>query len=219
MPAAIDRRHFLVGCAAALLARVTSQAWAQQRRFRVAFANQNEEAGIRLDGLGFTGIDVRRSFELATRTMPVEVIYYDNAGDGEKALANADDAIERKVELFISYNADLEANAEIGHRLRTARIRTLAVNYPVPGAPLYTADNLAAGGIAGQALGEFARQNWSSQSVVAVIVGDLGDVRPLMADRIQGIVEGLQRELPDVTPHGWIPVGIRSVSKHCLENS
>ena len=200
VPAAIDRRHFLVGCAAALLARVTSQAWAQQRRFRVAFANQNEEAGIRLDGLGFTGIDVRRSFELATRTMPVEMIYYDNAGDGEKALANADDAIERKVELFISYNADLEANAEIGHRLRTARIRTLAVNYPVPGAPLYTADNLAAGGIAGQALGEFGRQNWSGQSVVAVIVGDLGDVRPLMADRIQGIVEGLQRELPDVTP-------------------
>jgi len=200
VPAAIDRRHLLVGCAAALLARATSEAWAQQRRFRVAFANQNEEAGIRLDGLGFTGIDVRRSFELATRTMPVEVIYYDNAGDGEKALANADDAIERKVELFISYNADLEANAEIGHRLRTARIRTLAVNYPVPGAPLYTADNLAAGGIAGQALGEFARQNWSGQSVVAVIVGDLGDTRPLMADRIQGIVEGLQRELPDVTP-------------------
>jgi ABC-type sugar transport system substrate-binding protein len=200
VPAAIDRRHLLVGCAAALLARATSEAWAQQRRFRVAFANQNEEAGIRLDGLGFTGIDVRRSFELATRTMPVEVIYYDNAGDGEKALANADDAIERKVELFISYNADLEANAEIGHRLRTARIRTLAVNYPVPGAPLYTADNLAAGGIAGQALGEFGRQNWSGQSVVAVIVGDLGDVRPLMADRIQGIVEGLQRELPDVTP-------------------
>ena len=200
VPAAIDRRHLLVGCAAALLARATSEAWAQQRRFRVAFANQNEEAGIRLDGLGFTGMDVRRSFELATRNMPVEMIYYDNAGDGEKALANADDAIERKVELFISYNADLEANAEIGHRLRTARIRTLAVNYPVPGAPLYTADNLAAGGIAGQALGEFARQNWSSQSVVAVIVGDLGDVRPLMADRIQGIVEGLQRELPDVTP-------------------
>jgi ABC-type sugar transport system substrate-binding protein len=100
-PAAVDRRHFLVGCAAALLARATSDAWAQERRFRIAFANQNEEPGIRLDGLGFTGVDVRRSFELAARTMPVDMIYYDNAGDGEKALANADDAIERKVELFI----------------------------------------------------------------------------------------------------------------------
>jgi ribose transport system substrate-binding protein len=155
---------------------------------------------MRLDGLGFTGMDVRRSFELAARTMPVEMIYYDNAGEGEKALANAVDAIERKIELFIGYNPDLEVNAEIGRRLRGAGIRALAVNYPIPGAPLYTADNLAAGSIAGRALGDFARQNWSGQSVVAVIVGDLSDIRPSITDRIQGVVEGLQRELPDVTP-------------------
>jgi ABC-type sugar transport system substrate-binding protein len=197
---AVGRRHFLVGCAATLLGRATSDAWAQARPFRIAFANQNEEPGIRLDGLGFTGVDVHRSFELAARTVPVEMIYYDNAGEGEKALANADDAIERKVELFIGYNPDLDANAEIGRKLRAAGIPALAVNYPIPGAHLYTADNLAAGGIAGRTLGDFARQNWSGQSVVAVIVGDVGDVWPAMADRIQGVVEGLQRELPEVTP-------------------
>src|SRR5262249_26524143 len=197
---ALARRRLLVGGAVALVAAATSGAWAQGRPFRIAFANQNEDPGIRLDGLGFTGIDVRRSFELAARTMPVEVIYYYNAGEGEKALANAYDAIERKVELFIGYNPDLDANAEIGRKLRAAGIRALVVNYPIPGAPLYTADNLAAGGIAGRTLGDFARQNWSGQSVVAVIVGDVGDVRPVMADRIQGVVEGLQRELPEVTP-------------------
>jgi hypothetical protein len=37
--------------------------------------------------------------------MPVEMIYYDNAGDDERALANADDAIDRNVELFIEYNS------------------------------------------------------------------------------------------------------------------
>jgi ribose transport system substrate-binding protein len=199
-PAALDRRRLLLGGAIALIAAATGGAEAQERRFRIAFANQNEEPSIRLDGLGFTGMDVRRSFELAARTMPVEMIYYDNASESEKALANADDAIDRKIDLFIGYNADVEANAEIGRRLRAAGIRALAVNYPIPGAPLYTADNLAAGGIAGHALGDFARENWSGQSVVAVIVGDLGDIRPPMTDRIQGVVEGLQRELPDVTP-------------------
>jgi ribose transport system substrate-binding protein len=199
-PEALARRRLLIGGAIALLGGARSDAWAQGRRFRIAFANQNEDPGIRLDGLGFTGMDVRRSFELAARTMPVEMIYYDNAGEGEKALANADDAIEHKVELFIGYNPDLEANAEIGRRLRAAGVRALAVNYPIPGAPLYTADNLAAGDIAGHVLGDFARQNWSGQSVVAVIVGDLGDVRPAITDRIRGVVEGLQRELPDVTP-------------------
>jgi ribose transport system substrate-binding protein len=190
----------LLGGAIALLDAATSGVGAQGRRFRIAFANQNEEPSIRLDGLGFTGMDVRRSFELAARTMPVEMIYYDNAGEGEKALANADDAIQRKIELFIGYNLDLEANAEIGRKLRAAGIRALAVNYPIPGAPLYTADNLTAGSIAGHALGDFARQNWSGQGVDAMIVGDLGDIRPTMTDRIQGVIEGLQRELPDVTP-------------------
>ena len=198
-PAALGRRHLLLGCTAGLLGVATRSAWPQARRFRIAFANQNEEPGLRLDGLGFTGADVRRSFELASRTMPVEMLYLDNAGDGEKALSNADEAIARKVDLFIEYNADVEANAEIGRKLKAAGVRTLAVNYPVPAAPLYTADNLAAGDIAGRALGDFARRSWSGQSVVAVIVGDLGDVRPAMADRVQGIVAALQRELPDIS--------------------
>ena len=47
-----------------------------------------------------------------------------------------------KIELFIGYNPDLETNAEIGRKLRAAGVRALAVNYPIPGAPLYTADNL-----------------------------------------------------------------------------
>jgi ribose transport system substrate-binding protein len=177
-----------------------SVASSQPRRFRVAFANQDEAPGVRLDGLGFTGAEVRRSFELASRTLPMELIYYDNAGEGEKALANAADAIRRKVDLFIAYGADAEANAEIGRRMKAAGVPVLAVNYPVPGAPLYTADNLAAGHVAGKTLAEHARQNYSDQTVTAVIVGDLGDVRTAIADRIQGITEGLRQEVPDLSP-------------------
>jgi len=195
-PAAVGRRRFLVGAAAAVLAG--GPARAQTQRFRIAFANQTEDLAVRLDGLGFTGFDVRRSFEFAARTLPVDMVYYDNAGDGDKALANADDAIATKVDLFIEYSADTDANIAIGQKLHEAGIRTIAINYAVPGAPLYTADNLAAGTIAGSALGDFARQNWPDQSVVAVIAGDLGDVRPAMADRVQGVLEGLRQHLPNV---------------------
>jgi ribose transport system substrate-binding protein len=126
------------------------------------------------------------------------LIYYDNAGDGEKAIANADDAIGRKVNLLIEYNDDIEANAEIGRRMQAAGIPVLALNYPVPGAPLYTADNLAAGRIAGKTLGEFARENWADQTVVAVIAGDLSSPAPYLADRVRGVTEALRQELPDV---------------------
>jgi len=80
----MKRRHFLW----ATLAIISSAraARAEPRRFRVAFANLNEEPGARIDGLGFTGAEVRRSFELASRALPLDIIYYDNGGDAEKAL-------------------------------------------------------------------------------------------------------------------------------------
>jgi ribose transport system substrate-binding protein len=196
----LGRRQLLFAVGAVVAGISSRAALPQQRRFSIAFANQNEEPGVRLDGLGFSGADVRRGFDLAARTLPVDLIHYDNAGDGEKALANADDAIARKAELFIAYGADAEANAEIGRKMKAAGIPVLAVNYPVPGAPLYTADNLAAGHLAGKALGEHARQNHSGQAIVAVVVGDLSDVRTVIADRVQGIIDGLQQDFPELVP-------------------
>jgi ribose transport system substrate-binding protein len=192
------RRHFLL----ATLAVISSKrvASAEPRRFRVAFANLNEEPGARVDGLGFTGAEIRRSFELASRSLPLDMIYYDNGGDGDKALGNARDAVSSKVDLLIEYNSDAKANAEIGRLLKSAGIPVLAVNHPVSGAPLYTADNIGAGRIAGQALGKFAKENWSDQTLVAAILGDVSDPGVAVTARIQGVTEGLRQELPDLSP-------------------
>jgi len=195
----MKRRHFLL----AALAMVTSArraAGAEPKRFRVAFANLNEEPGARIDGLGFTGADIRRSFELAARGLPIDMTYYDNGGDAERAIANAKEAIASKVDLLIELNSDAGANAEIARELKTAGIPLLAVIYSIPGAPLYAPDNLAAGRIAGQALGKFAHENWSDQPLVAAILGDVTDSGASVTARIQGITQGLRQELPDVSP-------------------
>jgi ABC-type sugar transport system substrate-binding protein len=127
------------------------------------------------------------------------MIYYDNAGDPEAALANASDAIGRKIDLLIEYNSDAEANAEIARKLKAAAIPVLALNYPVPGAPLYTADNTLAGQIAGKALGDFANKTWADQTVVAAIAGDLADPATYLPQRVQGIIDGLHNSIPDIT--------------------
>jgi ABC-type sugar transport system substrate-binding protein len=194
----MKRRHFLLAMlAVASSARAAS---GEARRFRVAFANLNETPGTSIEGLGFSGAEIRRSFELAARSLPLDMIYYDNGGDAAKALANAADAVSRKVDLLIEYNSDAEANAEIGRQLKAADIPVLALNHRVPDAPLYTADPLAAGRIAGQTLGQFARENWSDQTPVAAILGDVADPNPSVAARIQGVTEGLRQELPNVSP-------------------
>jgi ribose transport system substrate-binding protein len=141
---------------------------------------------------------VRRSFELAARTLPLEMLYYDNAGDADSAISNAVAAIGGKVDLLIEYNPESSANPEIARRMKAAGIPVLAINYPVGDSALYTADNLAAGRIAGHALGAFAKQSWPDDAPVAVILGDLGDPSDGMALRVKGISEGLRAELPEV---------------------
>jgi ABC-type sugar transport system substrate-binding protein len=188
----LRRRVFLAG----LLACGLRPARAETRRFRVALADLDETPGVTLDGLGFTGANLRRSFEVAARKMPVDMLYFDNAGDPARAVANAEAAIAAKVDLLIEYNADADANAEIARRLAAAAIPALALIDPLPGAPLYGPDNGEAGRIAGRALAAFALETWPGEQVLGVLIGDLADPGPAIRDRVRGITEGVHQSLP-----------------------
>ncbi len=130
----------------------------------------------------------------------MDLIYYDNAGDADRAIANADEAAGRKVDLLIEYNPETSANMEIAQRMKAAGIPVLAINYPVGDAPLYTCDHFAAGAIAGRALGAFARDAWPGETPLAVIAGDIGDPGEAVTRRVEGIVDGLHGDLPGAVP-------------------
>ncbi len=190
------RRRQVVG---GLLAGSLGSARAEARRYRIALANLDETPGVTLEGLGFTGPEVRRSFELAARTLPMEMVYFDNAGDPARAVANAEAAIAARVDLLIEYNADADANAAIAHRLAAAGIPALALVDPLPGAPLYGPDNRAAGRLAGRALGSFAQENWPDEQVGGLLIGGLADPGPAVGERVQGITEGIHETLPTIS--------------------
>src|SRR5580693_7666687 len=187
----LRRRAFL----AAMLACGFGPARAEARRFRIALANLDETPGVTLEGLGFTGSDLRRSFELAARTLPVDMVYFDNAGDPARAVTNADAAVAAHVDLLIEYCADADANAAIARHIEAAGIPALALVDPLPGAPLYGPDNRTAGRIAGRALGSFARETWPDEQVLGVLIGDLAEPSPAIRDRVQGITEGIRESL------------------------
>jgi ribose transport system substrate-binding protein len=186
------------GIVAALLLGVALLSGAQERHYTVAFANLTEEPGVTIEGTGFTGRDVRQSFELAARRYPIDVVFYDNQRDGAKALANAADAIGRRVDLYIQYQHDRSINRAVGEKLRSAGIPVLAVNDPVPGAPLYTADNRVAGRIAGETLAKFATSTWRGQAAVAVLLGHLTDQANRLPERTQGVREAFAQSLPTI---------------------
>jgi len=169
---------------------------AEPRPLRVAFANVSERPGDLLEATGFTGADVRDSFKLAARGYPVELALYDNARDNARALRNVQDAVAHRVDVFIGYHADGATNAEAARLLKSAGIPALAIHFPLPGCPLYTPDNAAAGRLAGEALGAFALADWPERPIAAAAVGPVNaqdwDVQP----RLDGIAQGLRASLP-----------------------
>src|SRR5437870_421263 len=167
-----------------------------QRRWVVAFANLTEEPGVTLEATGFTGPEVRESFALAARSYPLEIVFYDNRRDDARAVANAEAAIARRVDLYVQYHRGGTANATVAQKLNAAGILVLAVNDPVPGAPLYALDNVAAGRVAGEALARFAARTWSGQPTVAVAIGRVSAAAERVPDRVRGVTDALRERLP-----------------------
>jgi ribose transport system substrate-binding protein len=168
---------------------------APDRVYKIGFANLTEDPHVTLEATGFTGPDVREGFVLAARGLPVDLVFYDNHRDPRRALANAEAAVAGKVDLFIEYNDDPAANAAVAELLKAAGIPVLAINYPVPGAPLYAADDVAAGRIAGQALAEFGADHWAGERIVGLLVGDWARPDQRLVARARGVREGLSRRL------------------------
>jgi ribose transport system substrate-binding protein len=190
----LSRTWLVKGAIVAMVALVAAAAGAAapERRYTIAFANVTEEPGVSVEGTGFTGAEIRQSFVLAARTLPVELVFYDNHGDDARAMANAEAAIARKVDLYVQYHRGGAANAAIAQKLKAAGIPVLAVNEAVPGAPLYSLDNAIAGRIAGDALAQFAGRTWAGQPTVAVVIGRVS-ANP---ERVQGVAEALRKRLP-----------------------
>jgi ribose transport system substrate-binding protein len=167
-----------------------------QRRWVVAFANLTEEPGVTLEGTGFTGPEVRESFTLAARPYPIDLVFYDNHRDDARAVENAAAAIVRRVDLYVQYHRGAAANATVAQKLKAAGIPVLAVNDPVPGAPLYALDNVAAGRVAGEALAQFAARTWSGQPTVAVVIGRVSAAAERVPERVRGVTDALRERLP-----------------------
>ena len=167
-----------------------------QRRWVVAFANLTEEPGVTLEGTGFTGAEVRESFTLAARPHPIDLVFYDNRRDDVRAVENAEAAVAGRVDLYVQYHRGATANATVAQKLKAAGIPVLAVNDPVPGAPLYALDNVAAGRVAGEALAQFAARTWSGQPTVAVAIGRVSAAAERVPERVRGVTDALRERMP-----------------------
>lgn len=153
------------------------------RHYRIAFANLSEN-------LPFC-VDVRRGLEKASQAAGnIDLILADNQLDPDVAVAVAERFTHQKPDLVIEYQVDETLGNRLMSMYQQENIPVIAVDIPMVGATFFGVDNYRVGQVAGVALGEWIRNNWSGDLDHLVILEQTCS-GSLPEARIQGQVEGL----------------------------
>ena len=125
----------------------------------------------------------------------VEVLYADNNLDGETALENARTFTLAGVDGVIEFQLDESIEGAICDELRAndPDLPVIAIDIAHPSCALFFgADNPYAGELAGQALGEWAQENWGCE-IDLVVTLETFVVGQVNIDRSNGMVRGISQ--------------------------
>jgi len=164
---------------------------AQSPHYRIGFANLGEAVPF--------AVDVRHSLERAAKKAGnIDLVVADNQLSGEVALIVADRLIAKEVDLAIEYQIDEKSGGLIMNKFQRANIPVIAVDLPMVGATFLGADNYQSGYMAGQALGNWVKDNWHGD-ILRLVVLEEPRAGTLPATRIQGQLDGLQSVVGEVS--------------------
>jgi ribose transport system substrate-binding protein len=142
---------------------------------------------------------VDQSMRDAAAEAGVNLVFLDNQFSPELALENAEIIASRgDVDLVFEFNYYQQQNYVIGDIFKEAGIPVIAIDIPIPGAIYYGGDNYFAGKLAGQALAQYAIDNWGGQVDVALIEQQSLAGQQTLEARTLGIIAGIQQTLPDL---------------------
>ncbi len=156
------------------------------RKFRVGYAQM-------CAGQPFSEAVTRGLADEAKRAF-VDLLVADNHYDADKAIQNAAWMIEAKVDFAIEYQIHYRVAPVIAHMFAKAKIPTLAIDIPQPGAIYFGANNYTAGLMAGEALGRFARNKWRAR-VGRVLLLETSAAGPIPHNRMIGALRGIRNTL------------------------
>lgn len=168
------------------------------RNFRIGYAQFSSEDSF--------SQAVTQGFIEAAKKWQVELILADNRLDAEQALSNAAWLIKQKVDFAIEYQVQYRVAPVLADMFKKAGIPTMAIDIPQPGAIYFGADNYAAGLMAGEALGNVARERWRGR-VDRILLLELHEAGRTPQSRILGTLRGIRNVLPQVNAESAIHRG------------
>jgi ribose transport system substrate-binding protein len=139
---------------------------------------------------------VTRGLAVEAKKHFIDFLIADNKLDAETAVENAEWMIEHHVDFAIEFQIHHRVAPVLAEMFRKARIPTLAIDIPQPGAIYFGPNNYAAGQLAGETLGRFAFNNrkWRPRRI-RVLLLETYAAGPLPHSKMLGTARGIRTAL------------------------
>ncbi len=155
-----------------------------QRHYRIGFANQSERLPF--------AVEVRHGLERAAQESGnVDLVLADNRLKPYAALKVAENFLTQDLDLVIEYQIDEQMGNRIMSLYQDAGIPVISVDIPMTGATYFGVDNYRAGKMAGEALGEWVRDQWRGEYDLVITLEE-PRAGALPGTRILSQLEGFQ---------------------------
>ncbi len=170
---------------------------------------------------------VAASVTSAAASSGVELVILDNHFDAETAIRNAQEFVDKQVDLVLEFQAEEHVAPHVAYIFKNAGIPLIAIDVPHPNATYFGVDNFEVGYEAGTLLAHHALRKWKGKADWVLGVG-LAEAGSFVQSRIAGAFEGIRNHLAahnPQSPAAQIPAdrflrlegrGMRQPSHHAI---
>lgn len=148
---------------------------------------------------------IARSVTAAAAAAGVELIMLDNRFDPETAVKNAEEFVEKRVDLVLEFQAEESVAPRIANIFKNAEIPVIAIDVPHPNATYFGVDNFECGIEAGTLLALHAHRQWKDDVDWVLGVG-FNEAGSFVQSRITGAFEAVRRRLRNLVSERYVQI-------------
>ena len=162
---------------------------------------------------------VAASVTAAAASSGVELLILDNHFDAETAIRNAEEFVEKRVDLVLEFQAEEHVAPHVAYIFKNAGVPLIAIDVPHPNATYFGVDNFEVGFEAGVLLAQHAQRKWKGKADWVLGVG-LAEAGSFVQSRVAGAFEGIRTRLDAIPPERFLRLegrGMRAPSNLAIQ--
>jgi len=162
-----------------------------RRRLKFGFANLSTQISL--------AVEIQRSLEKVAAASGVDLVVWDNDRNAEKAIHNAEEMAQRRVDIAIEFQLFEQVAPVIADIFARARIPVISLVNPHHGSLYLGVDNYRAGFSAGVALADYAAKRWRGK-IDALLLLESPPAGRTVQSRLIGVWRGIESLLGAFPP-------------------